>query len=726
VRSGASWSQQDKLTADDGAPYDYFGRAVSLSGDGSTALVGADAYSYYTMAGSGAGSAYVFVRTGNTWSRQARLVAWDRALFDGFGNAVSLSADGNTALVGAYLATTPAGTNAGSAYVFVRSGNTWNQQFKLVEYDGAAQDWFGKAVSLSGDGNTAMVGSPFANTPTVTEAGSAYVFVRSGNIWGQQAKLMANDRAPIDSFGWAVSLSADGNTALVGACSDTTPEGGTAAGSAYVFVRSGVSWSQETHLEPPSSKAIDHFFGSDVSLSGDGKTALVGAPMDDTPAGTNAGSAYVFVRSGTNWSLQARLTANDGASRDYLGGAVSLSGDGNTALVGAYMATTPAGTNAGSAYVFVRSGANWTQQAKLAADSGAADDYFGWAVSLSQNGNTALVGAKHENTMAGEHAGSAYVFARSGTSWSQQAKLTAADGIRYDALGCAVSLSGDGDTALIGTSGESAYVFVRSGINWSQQAKLVASDPEVPDVFGGAVSLSGDGNAALIGASLDDAPWRDSGSAYVFVRSGPNWSQEAKLTAADGRDYDYFGCGVSLSGDGSRGLVGAIYDDTAVGTNSGSAYVFAGSPAAITVTSLTDSGEGSLREALAVVRAGGTISLAVTGMMTLTTGELLIDKDLRIVGPGATNLVIDGNRNGRVFNITPGANVNISSLTVSNGAVAGALGGDAQGGGSSTPAISTWRIVSSSATRSPVAMAHGWSSADAAKGAGCSAAARSE
>jgi hypothetical protein len=364
----------------------------------------------------------------------------------------------------------------------------------------------------------------------------------------QQAKLTASDGAAGDWFGYSVALS--GDTALVGAFLDDD-----AKGSAYVFVRSGTTWSQQAKLTASDGAALD-CFGLSVTLSGD--TALVGAFGDDG----YKGSAYVFVRSGTIWSQQAKLTASDGAAGDRFGYAVALSGD--TALVGAVFDEVGTNTLQGSAYVFVRSGTIWSQQAKLTASDGAASDYFGSSVASS--GDTALVGAHGDDSLKG----SAYVFVRSGTTWSQQAKLTASDGAASDYFG--ISVASSGDTALVGAYEDdslkgSAYVFVRSGTTWSQQAKLTAADGAANDYFGRSVALSGD--TALVGAYGDDSL---KGSAYVFVRSGATWSQQAKLTAADGAASDYFGISVALSGD--TALVGAYWDTVGANPNQGSAYVF--------------------------------------------------------------------------------------------------------------------------------------------------------
>ncbi len=385
--------------------------------------------------------------------QQAKLVADDAAADDYFGHSVAIS--GDTALVGSYLADNAGGGNAGSVYVFVRSGGVWSQQAKLVADDAASGDAFGTSVALSGD--TALIGASLDDFVGNADAGSAYVFVRSGGVWSQQAKLAAGDAN--DRFGSAVALS--GDTALVGAPRDSVAGGGSLAGRAYVFVRSGTTWSEQTSLNASDPGASD-YFGSEVALSGD--TALVGAWSDDHAGGVDAGSAYVFARSGAVWSQEAKLVA-DAAAGDHFGSAVAVSGD--TALVG-----SPAASGSGRAYVFVRSSGVWSQEAKIqAADGG---DQFGCAVALS--GDTALVGSQLDDIQGVPflltEAGSAYVFVRSGAVWSEQAKLVAADAGAIDHFGNAVAISGD--TALVGShfddhaggmSAGSAYVFVLNQAN---------------------------------------------------------------------------------------------------------------------------------------------------------------------------------------------------------------------------------------------------------------------
>jgi len=380
--------------------------------------------------------------------------------------------------------------------------------------------------------------------------------------WPELDKLLAADAAAGDRFGYSVSVS--GDYAIVGAYYDYS-------GSAYIFKRSDANWSEQAKLTAADG-AIDDYFGISVSISGD--YAIVGAFRDDDNW-TNSGSAYIFTPNDVdpnNWDQVAKLTAADGAGDDEFGYSVSISGD--YAIVGADR-DDDYGSNSGSAYIFKRDGASWSQQAKLNASDGAFEDYFGYSVSIS--GDYSIVGAWGDDDN-GSNSGSAYIFKRDGTGWSQQAKLTASDGAASDYFGDSVSISGD--YAIVGAWADdgynntilfagSAYVFKRDGTIWSQQTKLTAADGAIDDYFGDSVSISGD--YAIVGAYSDDDNGSSSGSAYIFKRSGMSWSQQAKLLATDGAGFDWFGYSVSISGDYS--IVGAYCDDDN-GSYSGSAYMF--------------------------------------------------------------------------------------------------------------------------------------------------------
>ena len=377
---------------------------------------------------------------------------------------------------------------------------------KLNAQDKAEGDEFGRSVML--DGNYALIGA-YLNDDAGSASGSAYIFKHSGTSWTQQAKLTASDGVSGDYFGWSVAL--DGNYALIGADSDD--DNGTDSGSAYIFIRNGSSWTQQTKLKP-NDGATGDYFGWSVAL--DGNYALIGAYRDDVDGSADAGSVYIFIRNGSSWTQQAKLTASDSAFNDRFGnlGAVAISGD--YALIGAYL-DDDAGSESGSAYIFKRSGTSWTQQAKLRASDEATGDRFGHAAAIS--GDYALIGANLDDDN-GSASGSAYIFKRSGTSWTQQAKLTASDGATNDQFGAALTLVGD--YALIGAhqntndgvNSGAVYIFKRNGNDWSQQAKITASDKAANDQFGTSMTLSG--NNVLIGAYQDDDGGSDSGSVYVL------------------------------------------------------------------------------------------------------------------------------------------------------------------------------------------------------------------
>ena len=379
----------------------------------------------------------------------------------------------------------------------------FSNETKLLASDGAAWDLFGRSVSI--DGDYAIVGANL-DDDNGTDSGSAYVFIRSGASWSEQDKLTASDGAANDIFGISVCIS--GDYAIVGAYLDD--DNGTDSGSAYVYFRSGATWSEQAKLIASDGAAGD-LFGLSVSVSGD--YAIVGSSFDDDN-GALSGSAYVFIRSGASWSEQDKLTASDGAAADYFGRSVSI--DGDYAIVGAYL-DDDNGTDSGSAYVFLRTGASWGEQAKLIASDGETWEEFGGSVSI--DGDYAIIGASDDDDN-GTQSGSAYVFIRSGTSWSEQAKLLASDGWNYDYFGNSVSISGD--YAIVGahydddngTSSGSAYIFKRTGTSWSEYAKLLASDGATFDWFGNSVSI--DGVNAIVGAWKDDDNGSDSGSAYIF------------------------------------------------------------------------------------------------------------------------------------------------------------------------------------------------------------------
>ncbi|HRI69407.1 MAG TPA: FG-GAP repeat protein [Polyangium sp.] len=558
-----NWGSAAKLAPMDGAAQDNFGLSVALNGN--TAVIGARGDD---DKGSFSGSVYVYFRMGGAWSLQQKLTASDGGPLDYFGAAVAIDVD--TVVVGAPFAN-PMFADAGAAYVFLRAGTMWTEQQKLVSTDPGVQEYFGVNVAVSG--NTALIGSwgdDFINMAmtTISDAGAIYVTTRTANVWAAPRRILASDATSGDAYGTAVAL--QGSTAVVGSPSDD--DVGTNAGSAYLLDKDqgGLdNWGEVTKVRALDG-LVNEFAGYSVGVSG--TTAIAGA-YGANDRGNESGVAYVFVNSGMGWNEQAKLAATDSAASDRFGFSSAISG--NTAVVGAYLHDGVA-VDAGAVYVFVRTGTTWMQQAKITAPDAAAGDNFGVAVAIE--GDTMLVGAYADDDK-GTNAGSVYVFLRSGTTWAQEAKLTAMDGVANDNFGRAVAISGN--TAVVGspndddiaTNSGSAYVFLRNGTMWTQEAKLVAADPEASAGLGFSVAINA--NTALIGAYLDDndavPTTTDVGAGYVYVRTGTTWTQETKLIASDGGAGDRLGNAVAIFGD--IAVLGAFNDDD-VGNNSGTAYVY--------------------------------------------------------------------------------------------------------------------------------------------------------
>jgi len=387
----------------------------------------------------------------------------------GFGISVALSGDGNTALVGAFADE----HEAGAAWVFTRSGSTWTQQGKKLtanDETGGTGSEFGTSVALSVDGDTALIGGPADNG----KEGAAWVFTRSGSIWTQQGKKLVA-KVGEDSegeFGWSVALSADGNTALVGAPADAAE-----VGAAWVFTRSSSTWTQQGKKLTAGDETGHAGYGFSVALSAEGNTALIGGINDEAEIeskATPAGAAWVFTRSSSTWTQQGKKLAASGQTpMGQFGASVALSADGNTALIG----ERHADAMVGAAWAFTRSGSTWSQQeGKLTANDETGEAQFGWSAALSADGNTALIGGPFDH----EGVGAAWQFARSVEHWFQVGgKLTANDEAGKGLLGESVALSADGDTALTGGEADNgfgaAWAFVNAPIVSTGAATSVAT-----------------------------------------------------------------------------------------------------------------------------------------------------------------------------------------------------------------------------------------------------------
>lgn len=375
------------------------------------------------------------------------------------------------------------------------------------------------------------------------------------------AKIVPTDVTGNDNFGYSVALSGDGNTIIIGAFQHDT-----AKGSAYIYIRNGNTWIFQSKLLPIDNTYGD-YFGVSVSLSYDGNTAIIGAHGDDSVKG----SAYIFIRNTNIWTEQSKLVAGDGITGDHFGYAVDISGDGNTAIISAYVDDG----YKGSVYIFSKDGITWNQHSKLIPINAEAGDVIGYSVGIDYTGNTVIISSHGNDTASGVDTGSAYVFSKISNIWTEQIELITSDATTNDVLGVSVSISGDGNTILVGVIGDdgvngadtgSAYIFRKNNNIWTEQEKIVASDLSAGDLFGYSVNINYDGSMIIIG-SYNDPLKTASGNAYVFEYKNNNWIQHTKLSSTNINDR--FGFSSSISDDGNIYVVGAYQEN-----NSGSVYLY--------------------------------------------------------------------------------------------------------------------------------------------------------
>ncbi len=561
-RLGNSWIQTDQLTAPDATKFAYFGFSVGIDGD--TAIIGA---TRDDEAGSDAGAAYVFVRNGIQWTLEEKLLGNNTESEDNFGYAVDV--DGDFAIV-----TSPKNKGQGAAYIYQRDGTKWQQKrnrvrIRMIPIDPDGASAFGTSVDISGE--TAVIGA-IGGVVGEDTVGAAYVFTQNEPpFWNQHTKLVAGDRRGGDQLGFAVAIS--GNEVITGAPKHSA--GGLASGAAYIFEqKEDGAWVETIKLSDGETASEDQF-GISVSISGN--LAVAGAQQDDDIE-PNAGAAYIFERSGALWLQRAKLAADDAKAGDLFGNAAAINGE--TVLIGA-PGVDDAGPEAGAAYVFIQSDTEWIQQAKLIGNDTSMFDHFGTAVALHEN--TAVIGA-HGKDESSVDAGAAYIFVRNGGSWTQQAKLTHQNAVPGDQFGRAVAIYSD--SALIGAhrsdatgpDSGAAYIFTRNGDTWSQDFQLIPNDSGLGDEFGYAVDLTN--GVAIIGAPKEDRREPDMGAAYVFVETRDAWLQQAKLAATDAEAGDEFGSAVAIHENAA--IVGAWKDDHPTSTSEnpaeqidkGSAYAY--------------------------------------------------------------------------------------------------------------------------------------------------------
>ena len=465
---------------------------------------------------------------------------------------------------------------------------------------GSLPGHIGNAMAISADGSILAIGAPHEssgakgingnqNDNSVYASGAVYVFARRGDSWAQQAYIKASNAGQSDNFGLNVALNADGTTLAVSAYWESSAAKGVnsdqddddsipQAGAVYIFTRAGNTLSQQAYIKPSNTgrppvpgDAEDwgdgDQFGSSIALNADGNILAVGAISEDSRASginnnafqtddsaASSGAVYIFTRTGATWSQRDYIKASNSEGGDLFGYGVGLSADGNTLAVAAYdedgsgrgVNTIPDNRRGGTgaAYVFVRTGGAWVQQAYLKGSRSQGNDAMGVSVAISGDGNTVVSGSAEEGCLV--------------------------PGI--NAPGCDVDTHPPHIAA--GTAG-AVYVWVRNGTTWTEQAFLKATNPDLEDWFGVRVSLSGDGTTLVVGAQNEDSAAQgingkqndnsatEAGAVYLFTRSGATWTQNAYVKGSNTEAFDEFGSATAISRDGKTIALGARIEASA-------------------------------------------------------------------------------------------------------------------------------------------------------------------
>lgn len=634
-RDSANW-EVAVFTPSAGASDDYFGGAVSISGD--VAVVGA--YQADDL-GTNSGTAYVYRRSGSTWALETELLADDGNENDRFG--ASVAGDGDVVVVGA---TQTQNSNAyddsynGSVYVFRYESGTWNQEAKLTPSDNLDSIYFGDRVVLQDD---LLVVGAYTAGGTYSNQGKVYVYRYDGTSWHEEAILTASDFGSNNYFGSSLAL--DGDNLVVGA--DGHTHDSIRSGSVYVFTYDGTSWTEETELNPFDA-ATDDEFGDSVAISGN--TLVVGANREEN---TNPGAVYVYNWDGDSWEYTTQLVSANGGEYDAFGNSVSLSE--NWLAAGAYV-DEEFGALSGTVTLFSWNGVTWHEEVEFSSTDvyeGSTHDEFGYSVSLS--GNDLLVGALQADGTA-TNSGRAYLYDLStvsatsaedldtdgdGLNDSQEGNTYGTNPLQDDTDGDGVSdfdevavystdpndtdsdddglsdadevsngtdplvaqdTDGDGvidvsdlcpTTAIINeydtlnsegcalsdmdSDGDGLTDYEESvSFSATYTTKLIASDGDANDSFGNSVGVSE--SVAVVGAYYYSADGYSLGSAYVYRKDGSSWDEEAILRASDGPDMVRLYSnpqyfGFSVSVSEDVALIGA-YGDGEMGQYAGAAYVY--------------------------------------------------------------------------------------------------------------------------------------------------------
>jgi Flp pilus assembly pilin Flp len=593
-----SWTQVG-ADIDGEAAADLSGSSVSLSGDGSTVAIGAH---WNDGNGSSAGHVRIYENINSTWTQVGGDIDGE-ATYDYSGISVSLSSDASTVAIGAY-ANNGNGTDAGHVRIYKNTNGTWTQVDTDIDGE-AAYDWFGWSVSLNNDGSTVAIGA-FFNDGNGSQSGHVRIYKNISGTWTQIGSDIDGEAA-YDYSGYSIALSSDASTVAIGAylndgngtssghvrvyniCSTTFSTDTITSCGPYTWI-DGVTYSTSNytatdtltsatgcdsivtlHLTIPNAltgnwtqvgsdidgEAAGDRSGYSVSISSDGSTVAIGAIFNNGN-GINAGHVRIYKNISSTWT-QIGADIDGEAAGDYSGFSVSLSSDGSSVAIGAWV-NDGNGSGSGHVRIYKNISGSWAQVG-ADIDGEAAYDASGYSVSLSSDGSSVAIGAR-ANDGNGINAGHVRIYKNISGTWTQQGADIDGEAA-YDFSGESVSLSSDGNTVAIaafgndGNGSDAGHVRIYKNISgtWTQQGADIDGEA-AGDASGSSVSLSSDGSTVAIGATGNDGNGSYSGHVRIYKNISGTWTQVGADIDGEAAN-DGSGVSVSLSSDGSTVAIGA-------------------------------------------------------------------------------------------------------------------------------------------------------------------------
>ncbi len=393
-----------------------------------------------------------------------------------------------------------------------------------VVYTSEAYAYFGYSVAVDDDGTRIVVGAPYKTVSGSNNNGIVYVYVKSGTSWILEATITQTPLNSSTYFGWSVDIDATGTRIAIGTKNNPSGGGYSDSGVVFIFTRSDSSWAQEAKLEASDVESGKHF-GYSVSIDSAGDRVVVGASKSTSTGGVKGGAAYIFLRTGVSWAQEAKIIASDYTSNWSFGYSVAIDDSGVRVIIGSFSRMVSGSNSVGSAYIFLRSGVSWAEEAILTPEAGnvALTINMGHSVSIDSAGDRVVVGAPGSNS----NKGYIFIFKRTGVSWAQEVIFTNVVTTNAPMYGQSVSMSDLGDTVIVGAPNYknnsnlitgAVFAHTRSGVSWDTKDIILGSGTTNDNLFGSSVDISNQGNVFAAGAPrYDGGSYVDTGALFLFA-----------------------------------------------------------------------------------------------------------------------------------------------------------------------------------------------------------------